>query len=196
MKAKRVEMQLRDPRQGRPVRIVADAAITTRGVHGGRLLPLVLLDASERPEIAELIRVHRTLGPGDHTVQWGQIEGHEGTVALFLNFIRPMELFMALEFEVVRQGILVEQTLIGQGIYLACADGEDDRWVRNPERPSIIVEVGDTGFRNEWDELFRKALVRDFRSKGLSRSDARRAARSAIDELRKFAGLRMRDVPA
>ena len=107
-----------------------------------------------------------------------------------------MELFMALEFEVVRQGILVEQTLIGQGIYLACADGEDDRWVRNPERPSIIVEVGDTGFRNEWDELFRKALVRDFRSKGLSRSDARRAARSAIDELRKFAGLRMRDVPA
>jgi hypothetical protein len=194
MKTRKIEMQLRNPREARPIRIVADAAISTRGVHGGRLLPLVLLDTSERPDVAELIRAHEALGPGDHLVQWGQIDGHVGTVALFLKFIRPVELFMALEFDVVRQGILVEQTLTGQGIYIARAESNDDRWKKNPNRPSVIVEVGDTGFRTKWDDIFQEALVKDFRSRGFGRSDARRAARSAINELQKIGSLRMRDV--
>ena len=45
-------------------------------------------------------------------MQWGQVQGHEGTVALFLNFIRPIQLFMVLEFNIVRQGILVEAPIL------------------------------------------------------------------------------------
>src|SRR6266853_4244348 len=98
MKAKKTEIQVHHPREARPVRIVADAAVSVRGLHGGRLLPLLLLDTSDRPDIAELIRVHESFGTGDVKVQWGQVQGHEGTVALFLTFIRPLELFMVLEF--------------------------------------------------------------------------------------------------
>jgi len=125
--------------------------------------------------------------------QWGQIEAHEGTVALFLNFIRPIELFMVLEFNIVRQGILVEQALTGQGMYIAKAEDARDRLIKDINRPKVILEIGDTGFRQTWDELFHKHLEKDFRNHGLSRSDSRRAARSAIQELRRVGSMRLRD---
>ena len=193
MKARKIEVRVRS-HETRPVRIVADAAVSTRGTHGGRLLPLLLLDTSDRPDIAEFIRVHEAFGPGDVKTQWGQIIGHEGTVALFLTFVRPMELFVVLEFDIVRQGILVAQTLIGGGMYLTRAEQEDDRFIKNIERPKVIVEVPDTGFGKEWDDLYQKHLVKHFRNRGLNRSDSRRAARSMIEELQKFGTLRMRDI--
>lgn len=194
MKLKKVEVPVRHAREACPVRIVADAAISTRGRHGGRLLPVILLDLSERPDIVEFIRVHESLGPGDVSIQWGQVQGHEGTVALFLTCIRPVEALIVLEFDIVRQGILVEQALIGKGIYLAQADDEHDRLKKNVDRPKVIVEIPDTGFRPTWDDVFYKHLAKDFREKGLSRSDSRRAARSAIEELRRFSNLKMRDI--
>jgi hypothetical protein len=195
MKAKKIEFEVR-PHEARAVRIVADAAVSTCGVHGGRLLPLLLLDTSDRPDIAEFIRVHESLGPGDVEVVWGKVEGkgHEESVALFLRCVRPVELFMVLEFNVARQGFLVEQILIGQGLYLARAEGENDRLSQNLDRSKVIVEIPDTGFRDTWDAMFYKHLAQDFRSKGLSRSESREAARSAIAEWRKLGSLKMRDV--
>ena len=193
MKARKIELRVQ-PHEARPVRIVADATISTRGLQGGRMLPVLLLDTSDRPDLAEFIRIHDHFEPGDVKTQWGQVAGHEGTVALLLTFTRPMELFVVLEFEIVRQGILVEQTLTGRGLYLTQAEREDDRFMKNSDRPSVIVEVPETGFEKTWNDLFHKRLAKDFRAKGLSRSDSRRAARSAIEELRKFGSLRMRDI--
>jgi hypothetical protein len=196
MKPKTIEFRLRHLREGHPVRIVADAAISTRGQHGGRLLPLLILDTKDRPDIVELIRLHEAFGAGDVKVQWGKVEavGHEETVALFLTFIRPAELFMILEFDIAGQGFLVEQILIGQGVYLANAERANDRLGKNLDRPRILVEVGDTGFKDAWDDKFYKHVAKDFRSRGLSRAQSRQAARSVIDEWRKFSGLKMRDI--
>lgn len=194
MKARKTEIKVH-PREARPVRIVGDAALSTRGLHGGRLLPLLLLDTSDRPDISEFIRIHsKTSELGDVKTQWCQIQGHDRTAVLLLTFIRPVELFMILEFDIVRQGILVAQALAGQGMYLAIAEHEADRLKENIDRPKVLIDVPDTGFGKTWDDLFYKHLAEDFRGRGLSRSDSRRAARSAIEELRKFGSLRMRDI--
>jgi len=105
-----------------------------------------------------------------------------------------MELSILLEFDIVKQGILVEQALTGQGIYITKAESEDDRFMKNLDRPKVIVEVPDTGFSKTWDDLFHKYLVQYFRDNGMRRFEARRAARSSIEELRNFGKLRMRDI--
>jgi hypothetical protein len=168
--------------------------ISTVGVHGGKQLPAVLLDTSRRPDIDAFIRAHQKLAPGDFRFQWGQIEDHEGTVALMVWCIRPVELFFVLEFDIVKQGILVEQALTGEGIYVARATAPDDRLSKDINRPKVILEVGDAQFRPMWDELFRKALVGYYRKEGLSRSEAKEAARSVLRELRKLTSLRIPDV--
>ncbi len=117
-------------------------------------------------------------------------QGHEGKVPLFLTFIRPMELFLIVELEIVRQGILVEQILTGN----AEAVGNDDRLIKNLDRPNVMVEAPALAFEQPWNDLFHKHLAKDYRIKGLSRSDSRRAARSAIEELRKLNSPRMRDI--
>jgi len=196
MKPKTIEVQLRHEREARPVRIVNDALMSTRGRHGGRLLPLLLLDTTDRPDIVEFIRLHESFVSGDVNIQWGKVEaeGHKGTAALFLSSIRPMELFMLLEFNIARQGFLVEQILIGQGVYLAKAEGEDDRLIKNVDRPKVLVEVPDTGFKDTWDDKFHKYVAEDFRNRGLSRSESRKASRSVIEEWRKLGSLKMRDI--
>lgn len=98
---------------------------------------------------------------------------------------------MVVEFEMVKQCILVEQALTGQGIYLAQARDEKDRLMKDPDRPKVIVEVSDTGFRKICDDL-----AKHITDKGLSRFDSCRAAGSAIEELRKFGSLGMRDTHA
>jgi hypothetical protein len=66
--------------------------------------------------------------------------------------------------------------------------------LRTRDRPKVIVEVPASNFEKTWDDLFHKHVAKDFRDRGLSRADSRRAACSAIEELRKFNSLRMRDI--
>jgi hypothetical protein len=194
MKPKKTEIRLL-PHERKPARIISDAAVSTRGVFGGRLVPLLILDTSNRPDIEELIRVHQTsLQPGDVKTQWAELDGHEGFIALILKFVRPVEVNIIIEFNIPTQGVIVEQVLLGRGLYIR--SGRDgDRFFKNADHPKVLLEVPDTGFRDSWDSLFHKHMVKSFRAKGLSRSDAKRAARSVIEEWQKFASFRMRDVP-
>ena len=75
MKPRKIEVWL-SPHEMQPVRIVSDAAVSMRGAFGGRLVPLVILDTSDRPDIDELIRVHHaSLKPGDVKIQWAERDG-------------------------------------------------------------------------------------------------------------------------
>lgn len=194
MNPKKIEVRLA-PHEMQYIPIVADAAISSCGHFGGRLVPLVILDTSNRPDIEELIRNHYVFqGSGDVEVQWAELQNRKGFIALFLKFVRPFEATAIIEFDIVKHGILVEQVLIAKGLYIQ-SGRKGDRLMHDLDRPKVILEVPDTGFIKSWDEMFNKHLIADFRSKGLNRSDAKRAAQSAIGELRKFNSFRMRDQP-
>lgn len=196
MKIQKAEIKPRNAYEKSPLKIIADAVIAIRGLGGGRLIPLVILDTSDRPDVEEFIRVHQTATkPGDVKVQWGQIEGHDSTVGLFLTFIRPSEVFMVLEFDIVKQGILVDQVLVGKGLYIQ-AGRAGDRFAKDPNRPKVLLEVGDLGFEKLWGKMFYKHVEKHFREHGLSRSEARGAARSAISQMREFGSFRMGDMLA
>jgi hypothetical protein len=194
MKPKKTKVWLA-PHEARPVPIVADAAISRRGAFGGRLVPLLILDTTNRSDIDELIRVHHTLlKPGDVKTQWAERDDHDGSIALVLTFVRPVEAKVIIEFDIAKQGLLVEQALSGKGLYLQSGRA-GDRLIKDHDRPKVLLEIVDTGFGKNWDGLFHKHLAKHFRTKGLSRSDAKQAARSTIEELRKLDSFRMRDLP-
>ncbi len=54
------------------VPIVGDAAMAGP-VADGRLIPVLIVDTSKRPEVAELIRVHAHLPPGDAPLAVGVV---------------------------------------------------------------------------------------------------------------------------
>lgn len=188
---------LHHEREKDAVRIVADGAIAHTGVGEGRLIPLVILDATGRPDLEEYIRVHQYVGAGDVRCQWGQVIGHDHTVALILAFSRPAELVVIIEFDLLRNhGVLVEQILATNGLYIQ-AGREGDRLKDDMNLPKVILEVPETGFRSVWDKIYWQHTTAKMRERGLNRADAKRLAKQSIDEMRKFGvALRLKQKPS
>ena len=170
-----------EPHEIAPVPIVGDGAIATEQVLGGRLVPVLILDTSQRPDVAELVRVHQFLPPGDVTSVWGYRSVRAITVLLVLDFLRPSELKVLLKFDIAGQGKLVDFILNARAVCLQ--DGiPGDRLLTTMDHDRMIVEV--TASPPRWDKLLTRELKRDSRRKGSTRQQASEAAERTIGEWR------------
>lgn len=184
---------VRYPHEAPPVGIVADGAIAISGFYGGRSLPILLLDLTKRPDVANFIRIHRNMGFGDVTIQWGNLENKKGNITLFLHCVRPVELFLAIDFDIRKQGILIDQALRAGGLYIAEAVSADDRFARDPGRRSVAIDIPDTGFQPMFERMFQHEMHKYFKTNGLSTSASRSAAASALQTMREVLDVRMGD---
>ncbi|WP_221630540.1 hypothetical protein [Humibacillus xanthopallidus] len=170
------------------MRVVADGAIGKQGTAAGRLVPVVMVDMSDHPDVAELVRVHQYLGPGDCHSQWAQ--GRDGLL-LRLRFERPIELTIAPTFALPEKAGLVDQVLSARAIYLQHGVA-GDRMSTTMHHPRLLIELPPTGFEEQWEGIFFTALVKVFRDGGLKRSEAKAAARDMIVRWRELGSIRMR----
>jgi hypothetical protein len=194
MKPKWTELQDFTSLQAKPVRIIADSVVSCRGRHAGRMIPLLLLDTFGRPDLAELIRLHSLLGSGEAKTQWGQLEEDDGAVVLILRCIRPVVVSCLIKFDIIKQGVLVDCALLGNGLYLAQAMSEDDRLVNDISRDKILIEVPHGAFNAYWNELYHKHWALHFRGEGMGQHDAQQMASLRIQIGRELFGFRMRDI--
>lgn len=172
------------------VPIVADGMMSTALVADGRMLPVLIVDTSDRPDIDEYIRVHANAPSGDVRIQWAHAP-ELSTVILLLSFERPLVIQLRIGFQLAaHQGILVEQILAMGGFYLQ-AGRDGDRLTTTMDRQRVIVEAPDTGFRPVWDKIFHKHTVKVLQERGLDRTQAKRAANDAIALMRKTGEFRM-----
>lgn len=169
--------------QGKIVKVVADPVVATAGRVNGKLVPLLILDTTERPDLVELVRVHQNFVEGDVQVQWAALEGRLDHIALCLQFLRPTERVAIIEFEITKQGALVDQILTAGAVYLQPGK-PGDGLLRDLNLPKVIVEVPDTGFRLHWDKIYLKSVVDKLRRSGLTRSEARKAASEVVSRIR------------
>lgn len=190
MSAPKKEFRFKYPYETVPVRIVSDAAMATGGVGEGRLVPLLILDGEQRPDIAEMIRIHEELSSGDFAAQWGRLPNRDGTISLILKFIRPAELNVILEFDIEKQGGIVDMIIRARALYLQ-AGKEGDRLMSTMQQPRILVEIGDLEFDKEWDKMLRKHIAKRLRKEGLGRTEAKRAVESFLQEWRRMSGFRV-----
>lgn len=172
------------------VPIVADGAIAGP-IADGRLIPVLILDTAGRPEMAEAIRVHKHLTPGDAKTRWAVSRENKDHVALLLTLVRPVEAELALLFSIENEGILVENILTGGGVYLQSGT-IGDRVSTTMDAARVLVEVPDTGFRHHWDNLLRERMAAVVaRRLGVSRRSARPIAERMISAMREFTEFRM-----
>lgn len=175
------------PEEAKAVPIAGDAAIATVGTGHGRLIPLVILDTTERPDLVEVVRVQTHLLEGDVVVQWGQLPKRLNHIALLLRFIRPAARVAIIEFNIAKQGILVEHILMSHALYIQ-AGKAGDRLIHDLNLPKMLIEVPETGFRPQWDKLYRAAVIaRIVAEGGLRRKAAKAAAGSYIEKIREVA---------
>jgi hypothetical protein len=170
--------------------VIADAAIAGP-IADGRMLPVLILDTSGRPDVDELIRVHRHLGDGNVWSQWATSRDDNDQVALHLRFDRPMDVEMALTMSIRAQGVLVEMILSTRAAYLL-AGRPGDRLITKLEAPRVLVEIAETGFRPHWNRLFFDVMNAEMaRRLGVSRRKARGATETLIARAKEIANLQL-----
>ena len=96
------------------------------------------------------------------------------------------------DFSIGKQGGLVDLMLMAKSVYLQ-AGVPGDRLLTTMDNPRILVELPDTGFQKTWGEIQLKRMSEVIRRRGgLSRSEARTAARKFIEQMRELGRIRMK----
>jgi hypothetical protein len=176
------------------VQVVNDGAIATTLLGEGRLIPVLIIDCGLRPDIIDMIVAHENEVPGDVSVTWCKPRKPRRRLFLHLEFTRPSHLVAALEFDVLRQGNVVDGILHSYGAYLQASQVARST-SEGIDKSKILIEVPDTHFKPQWDEMFREELYRGFKKRGLSRKQASVATEHYISELRELWKIRRHDAP-
>jgi hypothetical protein len=191
----RQPIPITNPLEKEPVPIARDAAVASVGVGDGRMIPLLILDTSRRPDIETMILAHEHAGPGDVMSVWSIPSRFDTShVSLILMQTKPSRCVIILKFNVADQGGVVDQIVQAQGVYIQ-PGRVGDRLGTTLDKGKILVEVPSKEFKSEWDRIFRKQLRKKFRKEGLSRQEAKTAADGFMKEWRQFGSIRMKQAP-
>jgi len=187
----KADIALPNLKSTKPVPIVGDGAIATVILGEGRMIPVIIIDTSERSDIEDLVKAQEKQPPGDVQSQWARLSRSKRYIALILTFERPSNILLILEFDIFKQGILIESILTTKALYIQ-PGRKGDRLSSTLENSKILVEVPGLEFREEWRKIWHKELEKHFRKEGLKRGDAREAAKTVISQLHEISRFRMR----
>lgn len=191
-----IELPANKQYQAQLVEVVNDGAIAGTGIALDKLIPVVIVDARNRPDLRDIAQAHDSDQPGDVTVQWSRLRGGEFdnrlVISLLLHFVRPIDSYAFLIFDVRERGMLVDQILRTKYLYFQ-AGSPGDRLGHTLDSGRVLVEVRDTGFEVTWEGMLYDFLVSGFESRGLDKKASSSAAKQTISTLRKFGSIRLPD---
>ena len=178
-----------------PVPIVADASIGNVAVGDGRMIPLLILDTSKRPDIEDMVKAeHHMRSQGDLTASWGRPDTFfdTGTVILILTFEKPSRCLILLQFDIEQYGGIVDNIILSQGLYIQ-PGRPGDRVRTTRDNPRILAEVPSREFQPEWNNILGKAMRKVLQKKhGMSRAKAKLATEKFIEQWRDLLSTRVK----
>tara|TARA_B100000315_G_C14536071_1_gene568501 strand:- start:1054 stop:1617 length:564 start_codon:yes stop_codon:yes gene_type:complete len=167
------------------VPIVKNGAIATQRIGEGRMVPVLIVNCSEKVELRDLIYAHKDSAPGDVSVTWATPKRGKDKVYLQLKFTIPSSLEVFLQFDIKNLGGVVDGILHAKALYLQPTES-GTRVMDGLENEKILVEIPDTGFFPTWEKLYTGNLTKTFKKLGFSRSEAKQAADQHKAKLREI----------
>ncbi|MBY6191908.1 hypothetical protein KUV22_15880 [Microbulbifer agarilyticus] len=165
--------------------IVDDGVIISPEFGNGRPIPAIIIDSSERPDIAEYIDAHENQPPGDVNIQWGTALTSKKIVTLILKSQRPANIEFAISFNAEKHYSLVDGILCANGFHLQAGkvgDKVSTLW----NQGKILIEVGPTGFELKWEKILRKTIRKKLRKGGVERKNITSTSEGYIKSMREF----------
>lgn len=172
------------------VPIVGDGAIAHSDTADGRAIPVLIVDCENHKEVLNLVHIHTSSPPGDVNCTWGI---NKKNAFLLLSFSKPSEVNFGLIFDLHTQANLADGIVQSQGVYIQPSTF-GKRVAEGLDNPKILVEVAPQTKLPDWDERLIKAMSLKMREHGMSRRQAKDAAKDYFQRTREVWALRMSDV--
>ncbi|QTN41445.1 hypothetical protein [Marinobacter salsuginis] len=170
--------------------IVGDGAIAHGSTADGRAIPVVVVDCANHKELLNLVHLHVSSPPGDADCTWGANKKH---AFLLFSFTKPSVVQFGLMFDLQSQANLADGIVQSQGVYIQPSEF-GSRVSEGLDGPKILVEVSPKTKLPDWDERLIKAVSQKMRHKGMSKRQAKEAAKEYLKRTREIWSLRMSDV--
>lgn len=170
--------------------IVGDGVIASGGTADGRAIPVLIVDCENHREVVNLVYLHTDLPPGDASCTWGI---NKKNAFLLFSFSKPSEVNFGVKFDLQNQANLADGIVQSQGVYLQ-PSVFGRRVAEGLDSPKILVEVAPQTKIPDWDERLVKAMTKKMRSHGLSRRQAKVAAKDYFQRTREMWTMRMGSV--
>lgn len=171
------------------LRVIADGIISNPHFADGRPLPILIVNATTAPFIAEYIETHHLHAPGDVGLYWGSQRFSNELVALQVTLSRPSKNTFSILFDTKTQHVLVDAILHGRGFYLQAGD-DGTKLSNSLNAPKIVIEVPDLGFMPKWEKIVQCVLAGRFRKNGFSKAEANTAVSQYLASMREFWAIR------
>lgn len=169
------------PHETKPLKLVGDGAISTPGVDDGRVIPVLIVDTSNRADIIEYVRIHEENESGDVSTQWGK-RWYGPTIYLHIRSIRPLEMNILIEIHADKNASLINLILKAQAFYLQ-PGLPGDRLGKDIAHPKVLIGAPDTGFAERWRNEYQARITKRFKKGGMNTADAKRAAENYIMQM-------------
>lgn len=171
-----------------PVDIVNVSMISSVGVADGKMLPVIFLDTTDRPDIDNFLENYEKLSPieGDVSSVFGK-KNHldNSSIQMILQFTKPIRCDIIINFLLEKYAPALDSIVRNQGCYIQSAKN-GKRMSTTMGEPRIILEILTGDFKDKWEDIYFKATVNKFKKKGVSRMKAKEMANQFIDEIRKM----------
>lgn len=143
--------------------VAASAAIASVDIANGRNIPVVFVPSDDKNKINEIISLHENIKEGNCSTSWGITPDKKFTL-LYLDFQNPVKQKVILFFDIVRFGIVVEQIMHSQCMYLAIGD-EASKLSLCMGQKRIFIDVYCDGFKDAWPNIFRTQYAKHLKRK-------------------------------
>ncbi|MEZ8722742.1 hypothetical protein AB6D66_16830 [Vibrio pomeroyi] len=157
----------------------------------GRLVPHLILHTKGDDSLLNLIKIHRDTPPGDVQSQWGTKRFSSKKIFLILNFYRPVELEIAVEFDLARHHHAIDGILKNRAVYLQPGK-VGDKLSDDVNAPKLLLEIPARTTFPDWKGIQEKHVRKILKKEGVSRKNMGKAVDDYISLRRDVWGKRMK----
>ncbi len=170
------------------VRVANISLISSIGIADGKMLPVIFLDCSNRPDIEDLLINHSKLK--DNYGKINTLFGRKSYIDnkflyLVMMFKIPYECNVIAEFDINQHAAGIDLLVKNQVCYIQ-SNSKGNRIAETMNEPRVIIEVPSDQFTDEWEKIYFKVTTKRFTKKGYKKEKAKELARNMITELRKI----------
>ncbi len=171
--------------------IVGDGVIGTSKTADGRLIPVLILDTREKKDLENLVKIHEQISVGEVTSVWGYKRFNHKFVTLVLQFKAPVELKIAILFNVIKHSSLIDGIMISRAVYIQ-PGSPGDTVSDNIYAPKIVVEIPARTTFEKWDSILKKAVTKKLKKEGVGKKALKSATEEYISIRRDIWGKRLK----
>lgn len=143
--------------------VAASSAIASVDVANGRNIPVVFVPSDDNNKINDIISLHENIKEGNCITSWG-ITPDKKFAVLYLDFQDPVKQKVILFFDIVRFGIVVEQIMYSQCMFLTIGD-EASKLSLCMGQKRILIDIYCDEFKDAWSDIFRTEYAKHLREK-------------------------------